>query len=550
MQRLGSRRLNALKVSTVLAVALPLTAGCGAGSEPGTTLPQSAQVANPSADTVSATVGDLSAHVESLARASAARAYVAPDTRLPGRLGELDYDAYRTIEFRREEALWRGESRFEVQFSHPGFLFSKPVRVHVVEGETAEFVDFDPGLFRYGEASAAVVDVDALGAEAGLGFAGFRVLFPLNDPNRWDEVLTFQGASYFRLVGPGQVYGLSSRGLAVNVASGAPEEFPDFREFWLVRPSAEDTTLVLHALLDGPSVTGAYRFEVTPGAHLDVGVDARVFARRDVGKLGVAPMSSMFLYGPEGAGALDDFRPRVHDSEGLMTLTGSGEWIWRPLSNGRGLRVSSLRDRNPQGFGLVQRTRRFEDYLDMEAQYHRRPSEWVQVEGGDWGSGGVELLEIPSPSEFNDNIAVYWVPDEPLLAGQERRYRYRLTTFDNLLDRQTLAYVARTRSGSGTLPGDAGDPSTERLFVVDFERADPVTRGGELPRARLETSSGEITDLRTQALPSGLGWRASFRLAPDGEQPADMRLYLEQAGERWSETWTYVWYPQANLPGR
>jgi glucans biosynthesis protein len=412
-------------------------------------------------------------------------------------------------------------------------------------------------MFTYDGSAAALADRLAESTEpstpgaAPLGWSGFRVHFPLNDPDRMDEVVVFQGASYFRLVGPGQVYGLSSRGLAIDIASGREEEFPDFREFWLVRPAPDANTLVIHALLDAPSVTGAYRFELQPGAETEMRVDAHLFARTDVGKLGVAPLSSMFLFDANLAGAFDDFRAGVHDSDGLLMETRQGEWIWRPLGNGRGLRVTSLRDVDPRGFGLAQRARAFEDYLDLEARYHERPSEWVTVHADDrWGGGGVELLEIPTESEFNDNIAAYWVPDAPMRAGEERRYRYTLTTFGARLGGQTLAQVVRTRIGRAALPGEIdAHADAVRRFVVDF-------RGGPLDglapdapvRVVVETLAGRISDARARPLPDASGWRATFTLDPDGERPADMRLRLERdAGDGvpalLSETWTYVWYP-------
>ena len=359
------------------------------------------------------------------------------------------------------------------------------------------------------------------------------------------EVAVFHGASYFRLLGRGQVHGLSSRGLAIGMGEPGGEEFPDFTEFWLVRPEPGETGLVVHALLDSPSVTGAYRFELEPGTRTELRVDARLFARRDVVKLGVAPLSTMFLYGPNRAGDYDDFRPEVHDSDGLMMLTRVGEWIWRPLANRRHVRVTALEDRDPQGFGLAQRERDFNRYLDLETLYHRRPSEWVLIEDGDWGAGVVELLEAPTNSEFSDNVATAWVPEAPFSAGAERRYRYRLITFDERLDQQTLAQVVRTGIGWDALPGEASPPPrSQRRFVVDFahgtlDAVDPDTEVETL----IDTTSGEISDLRVTRLPSGLGWRVSFRLAPDGTRPADMRLHLELDGTRLSETWSYVWYP-------
>ena len=226
-----------------------------------------------------------------------------------------------------------------------------------------------------------------------------------------DELGAFLGASYFRVLGAGQEYGLSARGLAIDPAVDGPEEFPAFREYWIEQPAPGADSLTIHALLEGPSVTGAYTFRLRPGSPTLLHVDARLFARRDIRKLGVAPMSSMFLHAPGHGPPHDDFRPRIHDSDGLQMLTGRGEWIWRPLGNGPGLHVTSLRDEAPQGFGLFQRAREFGDFLDLEARYHLRPSYWMEIQDGDWGTGGVELMEIPTDSEFSDNIAAYWVPD-------------------------------------------------------------------------------------------------------------------------------------------
>lgn len=474
------------------------------------------------------------------------------------RLADLTYEDYRSIGFRPEAALWRDEARFELQLAHPGFLYAVPVRIHVVDDGDVADVPFDPTRFRYGRGLEWAAELAA--ATPATGHAGFRVYYPLestpDDPSGGDpcegctrEVAVFLGASYFRLLGKDQVHGLSARGLAVDVASPGGEEFPVFREFWLVRPDSGARALTVLALLDSPSVTGAFRFVLRPGTETRMDVDARIFARADVGKLGVAPLTSMYLHGPAGAARFDDYRPRVHDSDGLLAWTGRGEWIWRPLANGPGLRVTSLRDRAPRGFGLVQRHREFADYLDLEALYHLRPSLWVEVvdgpgPDGGWGGGGVELVEIPAPSEFQDNVVASWVPDEPFEAGTERRYRYRLATFGRRLDRQTLLQVERTRSGWDALPGEADPPPrSRRRFVVDFgtggaEAAVPA----EVPRAVVETTSGAVSDVVVQRLPGG-GWRAAFDLLPDGGRRADLRLWLSVDGEAVSETWSYLWDP-------
>jgi len=492
-------------------------------------------------------------HVTEYARLRAREPYVEPGPNVSSDVSGLTYAQYRGVRFRADRAVWRDGGSFQIQLFHPGGGNDTPVQVHLVENGRATRMPFDRDLFSYGD---EVRGID-MAVPAEVGYAGVKVLFPLNDADRMDEVVSFLGASYFRLLGPGHVYGLSSRGLAVDVARPEGEEFPDFVEFWLVRPDAEARSLTIVALLDSPSVSGAFRFDLTPGvddaAPTIMDVEACLFARSDVGKIGVAPLTSMYLHGTFDRGGEDDFRPRVHDSEGLLMQTGRSEWIWRPLTNGSGIRLTSLRDVSPAGFGLVQRDRAFGQYMDLEAQYHRRPSEWVEVVG-DWGRGGVELLEIPTNSEFNDNIVASWVPEGSFVAGEERTYRYRLITFDERLDSemqvsvregQTLAQVARTRIGWDALPGEAAPPPrSQRRVVVDFigGRLSDLAAEASIV-ADAQTSSGQISDLLVHVLPDG-GRRATFTLTPDGDRGADMRVYLRLDEETVSETWSYLWEPR------
>ncbi|MEJ2538486.1 MAG: glucan biosynthesis protein G [Gemmatimonadota bacterium] len=496
----------------------------------------------------------LAEHVVEQARARASRPYRRRPRRVTATVADLTYGQYRGISFRRDSAVWRGEAPFELQFFHPGGGNDLPVWIHLVEGERSTLRPFRPGDFRYGD-EVQGMDLD-LPADA--GYAGFRILTPLNDPARMDEVVSFLGASYFRLLGPGQVYGLSSRGIAVDVAQPGGEEFPDFVEFWVRRPSPGDTTLTFHGLLDGPSLAGAYHFHLVPG-DADSGrgtvlsVEARLFSRDAVGKLGVAPLTSMYLHGTFRPGGDDDVRPRVHDSEGLLMHTSKDEWIWRPLTNGTGLRTTSLRDVDPQGFGLVQRDRDFGNYLDLETRYDLRPSEWVAVEG-EWGGGGVELVEIPTDSEFNDNVVAYWAPDGGMPAGAERTYRYHLVTFDERLAPTRLdgrriggevqASVIRTRIGWDALPGQADPPPrTRRRILVDFAGGPLDRLPAEAPvEAVVSTSSGTLEDIRVLSLPAG-GRRATFVLAPESRSPADLRLFLQVGDSVVSETWSYLWNP-------
>ncbi|MDT8878778.1 glucan biosynthesis protein [Halomonas saccharevitans] len=486
------------------------------------------------------TVIETFAEVTERARRLAASTFEEADGHRPEALREIDYDAYRSIRFRPEAARWRDEGLFSVQLFHPGFLFERPVRLNLVEDGARRPVPFRSSWFRYDGAAASLAEADLSGAS----YAGFRLHYPLNREEYHDEFMVFQGASYFRLVGRDQGYGLSARGLAVDTATPQGEEFPAFREFWLFKPEPTATHLDLIALLDSPSLAGAYHFRVRPGEHVEVEVEARLFARRDVQKLGIAPLTSMFMHGDVSPFPADDFRPRVHDSEGLLMRTHAGQWIWRPLNNPLELRITRQQDVNPAGFGLAQRDRDFDHYLDMESRYERRPSHWV-APLDDWGPGSVELVEIPSDSETNDNIVAYWVPEAPLAANASRTYRYRLSTFDARRPEQTLAGAVRTRQGWGAVPGQSDPPPRSlRQFMVDF-------RGGELSsldashpvEASLEVSSGEARQVRVQRLPDGETWRASFRLQPEGTTPADMRLALTLRDRPMSETWNYVWHP-------
>ncbi|USZ51041.1 glucan biosynthesis protein [Halomonas sp. DN3] len=484
--------------------------------------------------------GALFEQVTNRAKEMAASPYEEASAELPEALSEMDYDRYRQIRYRDERALWKDDGDFEVELFHPGFLYDQPVDIHLLEDGEVRSLPFESERFRYDDDAADLAELDL----SGLGYAGFRLHYPLNRADYKDEFAVFLGASYFRLVGRDQGYGLSARGLAIDTALPQGEEFPAFREYWLVKPQPGDTHMTVLALLDSPSLAGAYRFDITPGKRTQIDTEARLFAREDVEKLGVAPLTSMFLHGEMDRRQEDDYRIRVHDSSGLLMATSTGEWTWRVLENPESLQISGLQDTSPKGYGLVQRPQHFNAYLDMEARYERRPSQWVEPQG-EWGEGHVELVEIPTDSEAHDNITAYWVPATPLMAGDSRTYRYRTWTFGDTPTAEPLARVVRSRQGWGGVPGQS-DPPDERLrqFIIDF-------RGGELEgldpsqpvEMTLTTSSGETAEAKVTPLPDDDTWRASFTLLPDGDQPADIRLTLMLRGERLSETWNSIWSP-------
>ncbi|MGH8712404.1 MAG: glucan biosynthesis protein G, partial [Casimicrobiaceae bacterium] len=299
--------------------------------------------------------------VAKLAADRAATSFKISTAKLPPALARLDYDHFRDIRFKPERSLWRAEGLpFELAFFHEGLNFRDPVKISEIVGNTVREIRFDPASFDYG---ANNIDPREM---ASLGFAGFRVHYAINSPKYKDEILVFLGASYFRALGKGQRYGLSARGLAVDTALASGEEFPRFVEFWIRRPAAGASELTIYALLDSRRMTGAYAFVVKPGTDTAVDVKARIYTREYVSKPGFAPLTSMFFFGENQHPARDDYRPEVHDSDGLSIASGTGEWIWRPLVNPKRLLVTSFALTNPAGFGLLQRDRDFEHYEDLE----------------------------------------------------------------------------------------------------------------------------------------------------------------------------------------
>lgn len=464
--------------------------------------------------------------------------YQPPEDDLPDALRKIDYDTYRQIRFDSSNAYWGDESPFSLQLFHSGFLFQTPVHLNIIEDGQAVPLRFSTDDFSYDGEASALLEHDLTGS----GHAGFRLHYPLNNDDYADELAVFLGASYFRLVGRDQVYGLSTRGLAIDTASSGGEEFPAFREFWLHKPDADAEQIELLALMDSPSLSGAYRFVIQPGDSTQVEVEAELFARNDIAKLGVAPLTSMFTFGEASRERPDDYRPQVHDSDGLLIQTSADEWIWRPLSNPNSVRISSFFDDSPQGFGLMQRERDFSRYLDTEAQYHRRPSQWVKPLES-WGQGHVELVEIPAPDETHDNIVAYWVADESLDAGESHHLHYLTHTLNTQPESHALGRVVRTRHGRAEVPGQAEAINEgERQFIVDFQGGalDDISANQPV-ELDISIQDGEVTLPQVTALPKN-GWRASFRL-PASSQPSDIRLRLTLEGEPVSETWNYVWYP-------
>ena len=455
-----------------------------------------------------------------------------------GFLGDLSYDDYRLIRFRDDSARWTGEkTRFRLAAFHMGWLFPEPVRLFEVAGGTATEMLFSTDDFEYLNDLASRVPEHAELP----GVAGFRLNHPLNRPDKWDELVAFVGASYFRALGRGSAYGLSARGLALNTATAQGEEFPRFSRFYMERDPAGGDSITVHATLESASVTGAYRFVITPGSETLMDVTARLFFRQDVAELGVAPLTSMFLFSEKNRAEFDDYRPNVHDSDGLRILRADGDIIWRPLNNPPRLTGSYFTETAPRRFGLHQRDRAFDSYQDTGARYERRPS--LDVEPlGDWGRGNVRLVEIPSDLEANDNIVAYWVPEAPVKAGDAREFAYRLHWGDLAHDLdEPLAYVFETRSGHGGFAGVEAQQGT-RKFVVDFRGGLIGPLDGETEIEPVVTiANGELTGSVLEKIAGTDIWRLVIDISAEDDAVVELSAHLAGFDRRLTETWLYQW---------
>lgn len=459
--------------------------------------------------------------------------------RIPEFLSNVGYDDWRDIRFENERSLWlKDKLYFRVQFFHPGFFYDRTVKINVVSAGKVAEVPFSPDLFNYGRNTFK----DSVPRD--LGFAGFRFHCPLNTSTYYDEVAVFLGASYLRAVAQNQQYGLSARGVAIDTALSHGEEFPYFREFWLVKPPPGVKEVTVYGVLDSRSMTGAYSYVIKPGKETVVSVKSVLWARKGVEKLGVAPLNSMFFYGENTNERPDDYRSEVHDSDGLLIAFRSGEWLWRPLKNPEKLEVNSFGASDPVGFGLMQRDVNFHDYQDLEARYDLRPSVWI-APNGRWGEGHIELIQIPTESEMHDNVIAFWVPSSRLNSGEQRAYSYSMTWHFPDGGRPPNGRVAATRTARGK-------NANAKKFVIDFSGGQLELFPADKPLTGVVTVGDGATLVEQQLFKNRVtkGWRLVFevlldeqgsmdRVLPNRRVPVEFRAFLKDGESAVTETWSY-----------
>jgi glucans biosynthesis protein len=469
--------------------------------------------------------------VDARAQQRASNDFKPPEPIAPAAFRDLDETHYHAIHFQPNATYWQSaKTNFTLQFFHPGWRFVDPVKLNEITPKGVREITFSPAMFDY-DGSGTNAD-----AAKGANFAGFRIHYPVNAADKKDEVLSFLGASYFRALGKNQAYGLSARGLAIDTALSSGEEFPRFVEFWIERPKPKATSLTIYGLLDSPRATGAYEFVLKPGTDATLHVRARLHMRDKVAKLGIAPLTSMFFFGSNQHATHDDYRPEIHDSDGLSIHGADGEWIWRPLVNPKHLLVTSFAQTNPGGFGLMQRTRAFNRYEDLTTPYEAHPSAWVDPDG-QWGAGRVELVEIPSPDETNDNISAFWVSQEPVTD-----IAYTLHWQRDIETHPPSAWVMQTLSGQGFPVKQDGAMG----FVIDY--TGPMFADGAANAAVEAQVSGDanVAIVEQKAVRNAAidGWRVLLRVKrQDDKKSGELRVALHR-GEQSSETWSYVIPPE------
>ncbi|TPW34052.1 glucan biosynthesis protein [Oecophyllibacter saccharovorans] len=467
--------------------------------------------------------------VSELARALSRRPYKAPPHGLPAVLADMSFDQFNSIIYDPAKALWAGDHlNFDVEFFPRGYLYKPRVNMYEVQDGRATLIPYSPDLFQYRNPKLKV-DKD-------IGFSGLRLRYAF-DPGHLQECAVFLGASYFRATARGQVYGLSARGFAKDTGTLKGEEFPLFRAFWLEKPAADSHALVMYGLLDSPSLTGAFRFTIRPGDTTLFDVQSVFYPRVDIAGAGIAPLTGMYFFDFNDHDHVDDWRPAAHDSEALQMWTGAGQQLYRPLTNPTDLQLGAFVDSGPYGFGLMQRRRAFHDYEDLVLKYEKRPSLWIEPVGN-WGDGTVNLVEIPTPSEVNDNIVAFWRPKETLKANQAYRYTYRMYWGWDTPWPTHLARVAATRVGNVV------DHPELRQFVIDFTGAPFRTLPPNTPyHLIIHTTPGEIRKITLLPNPHIHGMRAMFQLAPGDAKLCEMQAQLATDKGPISETWLYRWTP-------
>lgn len=468
------------------------------------------------------------------AKALASKPYEAPQP-IPKIMREIPYEAYQGIRFNPDRSLWKEkQSNFNVMFMMPGLYYTHPVTLNVIEAEGPRPLPFKKTDFVFADP-----EVEKR-VPADVGFAGFKLTFPLNNKNEQNQFVVFAGASYFRAVGKDNVFGISGRGIAIDTGLSSGEEFPSFTEFWLVRPSPDAKEMIVYGFVDSKSLTGAYQFIIVPGSPTMMKVKTQLFPRKNIQLLGAAPLTSMFFYGENTPRPTGEWRREVHDSDGLQIHAGAGgEWLWRPLLNPDTLEMDFFSTDQIQGFGLIQRDDKFWNYEDLGAHYEKRPSAWVEPQN-EWGAGKVVLVQLPTPQETNDNIVAFWTPKTPVTPETQLHLAYDVRFGKADITGNPMGTVIKTFIGDGNIIGGGKVPNAYRI-ILDFTGGPLDKLASDAPVKSQVTAleGGEVLEHFVEYHEQIKGWRLSILAKPAEKKSLHLRAFLNSDTTTLTETWTY-----------
>ena len=505
-----------------------LAAGLAAGALP--FVPRAAAAAGPDMGEAVPFSFDM---LRDMAQSLAATPYVQPVVEDDALLESIDYDLHNQITYKADRMLWGDvPGAAKVRFFHPGRYFKLPVQINDLEDGEARELEFSTDLF----------DMPADHPARKLthsGFAGFAVMDPEGGARLAGGArrLLFP---HLGLLGAVRHVGARARD---RLGGPGPEEFPRFTRFWLEQ--APDGGLVIYALLESERATGAYRMATAHHDGVFQDIDAALFLRGDIARLGIAPLTSMFWYGKNNHFVGPDWRPEIHDSDGLEMQLASGERIWRPLNNPPRVMANAFRADNVRGFGLAQRERSFEEYQDDGVFYEKRATVWVEPQG-DWGEGSVMLVELSTNDEIHDNIGAFWNPAAAAAPGSRYDLHYKLSWVKDSPPLTAARFIA-TRIGIGGVPGQAR-PANQVKFVLDLDGRglEGLDRSSGV-EAVVSASRGDVSLVYAYPIATTDRWRVTFDLnfgPPDQpDDPIDLRLYLRHKDQAMSETWLYQVFP-------
>jgi len=440
----------------------------------------------------------------------------------------IEYEKYSEIRFKPEYTFWRENSKFHMQFFPQGYIYQESIKINEV------WEDYQTPIFYQGSYFSIPhgINIDKFNELS--GFSGLKLLYPINSENVHEEFAVFQGSSYFRIISKGQIYGLSARGIAINTGLQTPEEFPIFSEFWIEKPKPKSEKVIVHSHLVGNSIEGYYKFTLYPGEVSKAEVTFESIIKRDIEKIGIAPLTSMFWYG-ESSTSLNPPYPESHDSDGLL-IQDDQTFIWIPLENPKKPTTTIFKVKKLKGFGLMQRDREFSSYEDPRYEYHKRPSAWVEpVNSENWENGYISLYRIPTRDDLMDNIIVFYSPEKLPTKGDNIKFSYNIKMIDKLKLDDDFAEVVSTKIIQNK-------DKNLISFFIDFKGLDLKNFEEKDYKFNLEGEDYEVLECLLNPINNLDKLRVSIKLSQKNKNITSSTIsgFISEDSKIKSEVWKYI----------